>query len=57
MVRLVMWQTDQFPKTDELPEPYRDALSGMKAEFGSYDLKLGYNGRHQTYGWAVLLPQ
>ncbi len=58
---LVMWLTDQSSKPDELPAPYRDALGsilgGMKADFGTYDLKLGYNGRHQIYGWAVLLPQ
>ncbi|MBX9711020.1 MAG: glycosyltransferase family 39 protein [Xanthobacteraceae bacterium] len=54
---LVMWLMSQYPKADELPQPYQDALGGLKAQFGTYDLKLGYNGRHETYGWAVLLPQ
>lgn len=58
---LVMWLADQFPTMGELPAPYRDALGsslrGMKADFGSFDLPLGYHGRHQVYGWAVLLPQ
>jgi hypothetical protein len=54
---LVMWLMSDYPNANQLPEPYRDALSGLKAEFGTYDLKLGYNGRHETYGWAVLLPQ
>jgi len=52
---LVLWPTDQFPRTDELPVPYRAALGEFKATFGSMVLPLGF-GKLKTYGWAVLLP-
>lgn len=54
---LVIWLLSDFPKADEIPDPYREALAGFRPEFGTYDLQLGYHGRHATYGWAVLLPQ
>jgi hypothetical protein len=53
---LVLWSTADFPRTDELPEPYREALNGLVPSFGFLLLPLGY-GQTQTYGWAVLLPQ
>jgi 4-amino-4-deoxy-L-arabinose transferase-like glycosyltransferase len=52
---LVVWSTSDFPRTDELPEPYREALKGLTPSFGFLLLPLGY-GQTQTYGWAVLLP-
>ncbi|MDF3809492.1 MULTISPECIES: glycosyltransferase family 39 protein [Rhodopseudomonas] len=53
---LVLWPTDQFPRTDELPAPYRAALGKLKPVFGTMVLPLGF-GKLRTYGWAVLLPQ
>ncbi|WP_296516158.1 glycosyltransferase family 39 protein [Rhodopseudomonas sp.] len=52
---LVLWATDQFPRTDELPAPYRATLGELKATFGSMVLPLGF-GKLKTYGWAVLVP-
>jgi hypothetical protein len=52
---LVVWSTDEFPRTDEVPAPYRTALDGLAPIFGSMVLPLG-RGQLQTYGWAVALP-
>jgi hypothetical protein len=52
---LVVWSTDDFPRTDELPAPYRQPLDGLTAITGSMVLPLG-RGKLQTYGWAVALP-
>lgn len=52
---LVLWSTEDFHRTDEIPLPYKDALSGLPAQIGTMQLPLG-GGRTQTYGWAVLLP-
>jgi hypothetical protein len=53
---LVVWSTAEFPRTDELPAPYRQALEGLTPIFGSMVLPLG-RGQLQTYGWAVALPE
>jgi len=54
---LVVWSTADFPRTDELPEPYRAPLAaaGLSATLGTLVLPLGH-GKSQTYGWAVMLP-
>jgi hypothetical protein len=54
---LVVWSTADFPRTDELPEPYRAPLAaaGLTATLGTLVLPLGH-GKSQTYGWAVMLP-
>lgn len=52
---LVLWSTADFPRTDEIPEPYRKALEGLTPTLGTLVLPLGH-GKSQTYGWAVMLP-
>jgi hypothetical protein len=54
---LVLWSTADFPRTDEIPEPYRAPLvaAGLTATLGTLVLPLGH-GKSQTYGWAVMLP-
>ncbi len=54
---LVVWSGDEFPLTNELPEPYRAALAGIAADgdFGTATVPAGY-GRSIVYGWAVLPP-
>nr|WP_246432890.1 glycosyltransferase family 39 protein [Rhodopseudomonas rhenobacensis] len=53
---LVIWATSDFPRTDEIPEPYRAALEGLTPTLGTMVLPLGH-GKSQTYGWAVMLPE
>uniref|UniRef100_Q07L49 Glycosyltransferase RgtA/B/C/D-like domain-containing protein n=1 Tax=Rhodopseudomonas palustris (strain BisA53) TaxID=316055 RepID=Q07L49_RHOP5 len=54
---LVVWSTADFPRTDEIPAPYRAPLvaAGLSATLGTLVLPLGH-GKSQTYGWAVMLP-
>ncbi|HEY0328334.1 MAG TPA: glycosyltransferase family 39 protein [Rhodopseudomonas sp.] len=52
---LVIWATSDFPRTDEIPAPYRAALQGLTPTLGTMVLPLGH-GKSQTYGWAVMLP-
>jgi hypothetical protein len=53
---LVVWTTDEFRRTDELPPPYRAALAGTTPIFGTMVLPLG-GGKLKAYGWAMILPE
>lgn len=52
---LVVWTTDEFPRTDELPPPYRAALGDVTPVFGTMVLPLG-RGKLKAYGWAMIPP-
>jgi 4-amino-4-deoxy-L-arabinose transferase-like glycosyltransferase len=52
---LVVWTTDEFRRTDELPAPYRAALGTATPVFGTMVLPLG-GGKLKAYGWAMILP-
>ncbi|WP_415914727.1 glycosyltransferase family 39 protein [Rhodopseudomonas palustris] len=53
---LVIWSTSDFPRTDEIPAPYRAALAGLTPTLGTMVLPLGH-GKSEAYGWAVMLPE
>ena len=53
---LVVWTTDEFPRTDELPPRYRAALAGTTPVFGTMVLPLG-RGQLKAYGWAMIPPE
>ncbi|MFT0877323.1 glycosyltransferase family 39 protein [Rhodopseudomonas sp. G2_2311] len=52
---LVVWSTDEFKRTDELPAPYRTALGNAPPVFGTMVLPLG-GGKLKAYGWAMIPP-
>ncbi|WBU28324.1 glycosyltransferase family 39 protein [Rhodopseudomonas palustris] len=52
---LVVWSTDEFKRTDELPPPYRTALGNAPSVFGTMVLPLG-GGKLKAYGWAMIAP-
>ncbi|MCG6204028.1 glycosyltransferase family 39 protein [Rhodopseudomonas sp. HC1] len=53
---LVVWTTDEFARTDELPPPYRAALGEVAPVFGTMVLPLG-RGKLKAYGWAMIPPE
>jgi len=53
---LVVWSTDEFARTDEIPAPYRSALAGGTPVFGTMVLPLG-RGKLKAYGWAMIPPE
>jgi len=53
---LVVWSTDEFKRTDELPAPYRTALGNAPPVFGTMVLPLG-GGKLKAYGWAMIPPE
>ncbi|MBB1093283.1 glycosyltransferase family 39 protein [Rhodopseudomonas palustris] len=52
---LVVWSTDEFARTDEIPAPYRSALGAAAPLFGTMVLPLG-RGKLKAYGWAMIAP-
>lgn len=52
---LVVWTTDEFARTGELPPPYRAALGDVSPVFGTIVLPLG-RGKLKAYGWAMIPP-
>ena len=52
---LVVWSTDEFARTDEIPAPYRSALGSGAPLFGTMVLPLG-RGKLKAYGWAMIAP-
>ncbi|WP_283804789.1 glycosyltransferase family 39 protein [Rhodopseudomonas sp. AAP120] len=50
---LVVWTTDEFPRTDDLPPPYRAALGDVAPVYGTMVLPLG-RGKLKAYGWAMI---
>jgi hypothetical protein len=52
---LVVWSTDEFKRTDELPPPYRTTLGNAPSVFGTMVLPLG-RGKLKAYGWAMIPP-
>ncbi|WP_322517427.1 glycosyltransferase family 39 protein [Rhodopseudomonas palustris] len=52
---LVVWSTDEFARTDEIPAPYRGALGSGTPVFGTMVLPLG-RGKLKAYGWAMIAP-
>ncbi len=52
---LVVWTTDEFPRTDDLPPPYRAALGDVSPVYGTMVLPLG-RGKLKAYGWAMIPP-
>ncbi|WP_455406882.1 ArnT family glycosyltransferase [Rhodopseudomonas parapalustris] len=52
---LVVWSTDEFKRTGELPAPYRSALGTASPVFGTMVLPLG-GGKLKAYGWAMIPP-
>jgi hypothetical protein len=53
---LVVWSTDEFARTDEIPTPYRSALGSFAPIFGTMVLPLG-RGKLKAYGWAMIAPE
>lgn len=53
---LVVWTTDEFPRTDDLPPPYRAALGHVTPAYGTMVLPLGRN-KLKAYGWAMIPPE
>ncbi|MFC0243418.1 glycosyltransferase family 39 protein [Rhodopseudomonas telluris] len=53
---LAVWSTDEFPRTDDLPPPYRAALGDVSPVYGTMVLPLG-RGKLKAYGWAMIPPE
>lgn len=52
---LIVWSTQQFRRTDEIPAPYRAAFADTPPLFGTMLLPLG-GGKLETWGWAMIAP-